>query len=436
MTLLLLIRPVHVLTPPQLSSNRISSLPDTFADLLRLTSLNLSHCSFTSLPPAILLLPKLEVLDISHNALTSLDFSAPIEPSDDGLAYGAGFLSTSFSRQAKKGPAEIWPVLRSLNLGYNRLTTTALKDLQSTRLKAMRLLNLESNALEGEMVLADIGADSQGMPQLAILVLKGNAYLRWIKGEPATGCTVDLEGTGTGTGIRPELRAPPATDPGGSSAKSSAPSANTTDYPDVPQADLTLVYRSCPAATFDSLPLDIDLDLYLPPSSASAPSTGHPLVIWFHGGGLLQGNKENLPPHFRRLPQTPFESGESVAVISPNYRLAPQVPIIDILSDVTALLSFVRDKLNDRIGKAGKGEKRIDTSRICLSGGSAGGYLALIAGMEIPAGTGRSVVSEEDVAGFRGIKGIKCIAPFYPITDLTDPFWATETNPVPWFNRR
>jgi hypothetical protein len=47
---------------------------------------------------------------------------------------------------------------------------------------------------------------------------------------------------------------------------------------------------------------------------------------------------------------------------------------------------------------------------------------------------------EEAVGGYRGEvqgddHGIKCIAPFYPITDLTDEFWATKTDPVPFHGK-
>lgn len=344
------------------------------------------------------------------------------------MAYGAGFLSTSFSRQSKKSKG-MWPVLRSLNLGSNRLSAEGLKGLKVPGgLNAMKSLNLEDNALEGELDLVSVGMDRGGMPQLVSLVLKENRRLRGVKGETTEGCKVDMEGTGTFTDQR-------NSDRGSSGVVQEAASDKSADQssgppPDIPQADLRLVYRTCPAATFDSLPLEVDLDLYLPPEPSSS-GKGHPLVIWFHGGGLLQGNKENLPPHFRRLPQTPFDNSESVAVISPNYRLAPQVPIIDILSDVTTLVTFVRTKLNERVARAGKGENRIDTERICLSGGSAGGYLAMIGGMLMPGS-----LTEEEVGGYRGEKGIKCIAPFYPITDLTDKFWSTETNPVPWMNRR
>ncbi|WVQ71055.1 hypothetical protein IAR50_000580 [Cryptococcus sp. DSM 104548] len=420
------------------SRNGLKAIPDSLSDLLRLTSLDLSHNQLASIPRSILLLPNLQWLDLSSNAIASLSFDSPIGPSEDGLGYGQGFFSTAISRAASvKAERPVLPALHHLNLGNNKLSIEGLKALAHVKLRRMRVLNLERNAIKGVINAEDLGIDAKAMPELSQLVLSGNTSFRGIDGDLASAVTVDT----AGCNIRQHTPAfsreatPALEDPSFTTPHSANPSPKKPSGPSlpVPEPDLTLVYKNTPAMTFDSEPLAIAFDIYLP--SAPAGPTGHPLVIWFHGGGLLQGNKENLPPHFRRLPSHVYQgedgkADESVAVISPNYRLAPQVPIIDILSDVTSLLNFIRTKLNDKLVKEGQETHKVDVERICLSGGSAGGYLALMAGLQVP-----KEVSDEDVGGFRsGAEGIKCLAPFYPITDLTDKFWATETNPVPWMN--
>ncbi|KAL7422745.1 hypothetical protein Q5752_002037 [Cryptotrichosporon argae] len=402
-----------------LSKNRIATLPDSFADLLRITSLDLSHNALSAVPPSILLVPALQILNLSNNALESLSFTSPVPPSDEGMSYGAGFLSTSFSRSSK-APTSIWPALVSLNLGNNRLTNAAIDELRAAGvLPRIRSLNLQGNALRGELDLDDA----------VELVTLNVENMRGVTGVKCrAGVEVKHAGTSWGLAV-PGLDAAVA-----AAAATSSPGEPAGPALPVPEPSTTIVYRTLPAASFHAEPLALKFDLYLPPKPA-ANGQGHPMVIWWHGGGLLQGRKENLPPHFRRLPTHAYGSGdmaEHVAVISPNYRLAPQAPVLDILSDSSALITFVRTRLNDHLAHSKEHSAyKLDVDRICLSGGSAGGYLALIAGLPA-AGT------DEAVGGYRGELdahggAIRCLAPFYPISDLTHAYWATKTDPVPWW---
>jgi acetyl esterase/lipase len=75
--------------------------------------------------------------------------------------------------------------------------------------------------------------------------------------------------------------------------------------------------------------LDIALDLYLPQNATSVP-----VLIWFHGGGCLQGSRDLLAPHFRRGVQK-----HGYACVAADYRLAPQVGIAEIFDDVLVSLN-------------------------------------------------------------------------------------------------
>jgi acetyl esterase/lipase len=80
------------------------------------------------------------------------------------------------------------------------------------------------------------------------------------------------------------------------------------------------------------------------------------------------------------------------ACISADYRLAPQVGVAEILEDVKDCVAYIRNELTSEVD-----HDAIDVSSIAVSGSSAGGYLALLAGLYV-----------ED---------IRCLAPIYPITD-------------------
>ena len=59
-------------------------------------------------------------------------------------------------------------------------------------------------------------------------------------------------------------------------------------------------------------------------------------------------------------------------VVSPDYRLAPQVTIAEIADDVMAALAWVRSEGPELFG--------VDPRRIVVAGESAGGYLAVLLG--------------------------------------------------------
>ena len=92
------------------------------------------------------------------------------------------------------------------------------------------------------------------------------------------------------------------------------------------------------------------------------------------------------------------------ACVSADYRLAPQVSVKDILQDVKDCIAFVRDGLSQQVKNGA-----LDVSRLAVSGSSAGGYLAFLAGLYVD--------PKPNV-----------IMPIYPITDPLGTFF---TNPQP-----
>lgn len=94
-----------------------------------------------------------------------------------------------------------------------------------------------------------------------------------------------------------------------------------------------------------------------------------PVVIYFHGGGFIFGNRDQGLPDILR--DKLLEN--NYAVVSADYRLAPETKLAGIVEDVRDIVIWL--KIN--------GEKQfsIDSKRMAVMGGSAAGYLALSTGL-------------------------------------------------------
>lgn len=98
------------------------------------------------------------------------------------------------------------------------------------------------------------------------------------------------------------------------------------------------------------------------------PSTENPpVVLFFHGGALISGSRRYLLAYqARRL----NEAG--LAVVSFDYRLAPETKLEEIVTDIQDAIHWVKGK--------GAGICGFDANRIAAMGSSAGGYLSLMTG--------------------------------------------------------
>jgi len=107
---------------------------------------------------------------------------------------------------------------------------------------------------------------------------------------------------------------------------------------------------------------DLKLDVYEPSPATSAT----PVVINFHGGGWVAGSREGsllkLLPYMRM----------GFAVVNVEYRLAKTALAPAAVEDTLCALQWV--------GRNAK-QYNFDLSKVVLTGGSAGGHLALATGM-------------------------------------------------------
>lgn len=101
------------------------------------------------------------------------------------------------------------------------------------------------------------------------------------------------------------------------------------------------------------------LDLYVP-EKLQGPL---PLIVWIHGGGWRDGDKEHCPP----LPWT--KKGYVVASI--GYRLCQDALFPAQIEDCKTAIRWLREHA---------GSYKIDPNRVVAWGGSAGGHLASLLG--------------------------------------------------------
>lgn len=100
------------------------------------------------------------------------------------------------------------------------------------------------------------------------------------------------------------------------------------------------------------------LDIYYPENEKEFTT-----IVWFHGGGLTGGNKE--------LPD--FLKNKGMCIVGVNYRLSPVVEAPSYIEDAAAAVAWVFNNIEYYGG---------DSSKIFISGHSAGGYLAMMIGLD------------------------------------------------------
>jgi acetyl esterase/lipase len=117
------------------------------------------------------------------------------------------------------------------------------------------------------------------------------------------------------------------------------------------------------------------LDIFMP-----GASSGVPVVLVIHGGGLRDFSKERMANVCSFLAQ----HGWAAAAI--NYRLLPQHPFPAQLEDTRAALWWLKTASHPAL-------RSCDRARTALLGASAGAYLALAAGFLAGVSQVRAVVS-------------------------------------------
>jgi len=159
---------------------------------------------------------------------------------------------------------------------------------------------------------------------------------------------------------------------------------------------ITASYRVTPNITYlTANNFEAKLDVY----SRSDSTTPQPTLIWIHGGGWTGGTKESAT--FSLLPY--LEMGWNV--VNVEYRLAKISLAPAAVEDCLCALRWVIRNAK---------QYGFDTSKLVVSGGSAGGHLALTTAM-IPVSEGM----DRQCPGTEPLK-VAAVVDWYGITDVVD----------------
>lgn len=158
---------------------------------------------------------------------------------------------------------------------------------------------------------------------------------------------------------------------------------------------------------------EILADVFRPKGNALRP-----VIVHIHGGALITGSRDLDPPGLRQWlaehPDSPyfdllaFAEEKGFALVSIDYRLAPETKLPDIIDDIEAAFRW--------IGTEGAKRFRFDPNRMVVVGESAGGYLAL-------------------VAGYRASPKPKALVALYGYGRLNAD-WYAKPNPYPNYNSK
>ncbi|KAH8591248.1 Alpha/Beta hydrolase protein [Bisporella sp. PMI_857] len=113
----------------------------------------------------------------------------------------------------------------------------------------------------------------------------------------------------------------------------------------------------------------------------NATNKKFPVLVHFHGGGLMVGDKLFAPWFPMWLAQL-AESQEAI-IVTPNYRLIPEAKVVQILDDVKDFWSWLHSSLLSEVANIDRSIS-LDLSKVAVAGESAGGYLSLQSSLLFP----------------------------------------------------
>ncbi len=164
----------------------------------------------------------------------------------------------------------------------------------------------------------------------------------------------------------------------------------------MPVLDVAHVRRKALDVPYADISPAQKLDVYWPEGHA-AP---HPVIIHIHGGAFMMGDKGDtqLRPTLKALDR-------GYAVVSINYRMSGEAVFPALVHDTKSAIRWVR---------AHAEEHEFDPDKVAVWGGSAGGYLALMAGVS----DGVAELDDPSLGNAEHSSAVQAVVAWFPPTNF------------------
>lgn len=164
----------------------------------------------------------------------------------------------------------------------------------------------------------------------------------------------------------------------------------------VPEAQTKHIARKMFDLPYAGLSPAQKVDIYWP-DRGNGP---FPVILVIHGGAFMGGDKRDiqLKPMLESLDR-------GYAVVSMNYRMSGEAVFPALVHDVRAAIRWVRANAQQFL---------FDSTRIATWGGSAGGYLSLMAGV----GSGISELNDLTLGNSEQPDNVQAVVSWFPPTDF------------------
>ncbi|KAJ9615423.1 hypothetical protein H2200_001498 [Cladophialophora chaetospira] len=121
---------------------------------------------------------------------------------------------------------------------------------------------------------------------------------------------------------------------------------------------------------------EINVDILYPKLLTKSPPTGSPILIRFHGGGLIAGS--SLFPQFFGHWVLELAERHQAIIVSPDHRFLPEASASDVMDDLDDLWKWTNTSLSSYLSDETRAEIKPDVNRTLVTGDSSGGLLSIL----------------------------------------------------------